>query len=108
MAARAVRAEFEAGEMLAFAPRLLFIEILNIAGRRWRLSAPQLEQLASTLPNLGLQLVEPYLPVVARWIIHGLTAYDAAYVAVAEQTGAQLITDDHEILRVAPDLSRAL
>jgi predicted nucleic acid-binding protein len=107
-AARAVRAEFEAGAMLAFAPPLLFIEILNIAGRRWHMSAPQLEQLASKLPNLGLQLIEPDLSVLARWIIHGLTAYDAAYVAVAEQTGAGLITDDREILRIAPNLSRAL
>lgn len=107
-AARAVRAEFEAGKAVAFAPPLLFLEILNIAGCRWRLPAPQLKQIASTLPNVGVQLVEPDLAVVARWIIEGLTAYDAAYVAVAEQTGALLITDDREILRVAPNLSRPL
>jgi predicted nucleic acid-binding protein len=107
-AARAVRARFEAGEMVVFAPPLLFIEILNIAGRRWHMPAPQLEQLASTLPNLGLQLIEPDLSVLARWISHGLTACDAAYVAVAEQTGAGLITDDREILRIAHDLSSAL
>jgi predicted nucleic acid-binding protein len=41
-------------------------------------------------------------------INEGLAAYDAAYVAVAEQTGARLITDDREILRVAPDLSGPL
>ncbi len=107
-AARAVRAEFEAGKAIAFAPPLLFLEILNIAGCRWRLPPPQLEQLASTLPSLGFELVEPELPVIARWIVKGLTAYDAAYVAVAEQTGAQLVTDDREILRVAPNLSSPL
>jgi predicted nucleic acid-binding protein len=107
-AARTVRTDFEAGRTLAFAPPLLFLEILNIAGCRWRLPAAQLERLASTLPGLGFQLVDPDIPLVARWIVHGLTAYDAAYVAVAEQTGAQLITDDREILRVAPNLSRPL
>jgi predicted nucleic acid-binding protein len=107
-AARAVRTRFEAGQVLAFAPPLLFLEILNVAGCRWRLSATRLESLASTLPELGFQLIEPDLLLVARWINEGLTAYDAAYVAVAEQTGARLITDDREILRVAPDLSGPL
>jgi len=53
-----------------------------------------------------VQLVEPDLAVVANWIIEGPTAYDAAYVAIAGQTGAPLITDDREILRGAPNLSR--
>ena len=107
-AARAVRTRFEAGQVLAFAPPLLFLEILDVAGCRWRLSATRLESLASTLPELGFQLIEPDLLLVARWINEGLAAYDAAYVAVAEQTGARLITDDREILRVAPDLSGPL
>jgi predicted nucleic acid-binding protein len=107
-AARGLRAEFEAGRLIALAPPLLFLEILNIAGRRWRLPGPAVEQLASALPKLGLQLVEPDLTSVAHWIIGGLTAYDAAYVAVAEQTGAPLITDDAEIARVAPKISISL
>ncbi len=107
-AARALRTEFEAGRARVFAPPLLFLEILNIAGRRWRLPAPQLDRLASTLPKLGLQLVEPDLLIVARWVNHGLTAYDGAYLAVAEQTGVALITDDREILDAAPNLSRPL
>lgn len=107
-AARALRSEYEAGELLAFAPALLFIEILNVAGRRWHLPEQQLDALASALPRLGLQLVEPDLSVIARWINRGLTAYDAAYLAVAEQTGARLITDAREILHAAPDLSSPL
>jgi predicted nucleic acid-binding protein len=106
--ARAVRKEFEAGEALVFAPPLLFIEILNVAGRRWRLTSAQLERLAGALASLGFDLVEPDLLAVARWTAQGLTAYDAAYVAVAEQTGAQLITDDDEIVRVAPQLTMSL
>ncbi len=107
-AAREVRDRFEAGRSLAFAPPLLFIEILNIAGRRWRYAAEPLEQLAATLPRLGFELVDPDLRTIARWTARGLTAYDAAYLAVAEQTGARLITDDDEIIQKAPELTTSL
>ncbi len=107
-AAREIRTRFEAGQLLAFAPRLLFLEILNIAGRRWRLPPAQLQRLAAILPNLGLQIIEPKLPVLAHWVANGLTAYDAAYVAIAEQTGALLITDDRGILSLAADLTAPL
>jgi hypothetical protein len=33
---------------------------------------------------LGLDLLEPELAGIARWVGAGLTAFDAAYVAVAE------------------------
>ena len=107
-AARELRARFEAGQLLAFAPPLLFLEILNVAGRRWRLRPAELQRLAAILPNLGLQIVEPELAVLANRVANGLTAYDAAYVAVAEQTGALLITDDRGILSVAADLTAPL
>ena len=107
-AARALRTEFEVGRLVAFAPPLLFLEIINVAGRRWHLSDGELRQLATTLPRLGLGTVEPELELVAGWVSKGLTAYDAVYVSVAEQTGAQLITDDREILAVAPSLTRSL
>jgi predicted nucleic acid-binding protein len=107
-AARALRARFEAGELRVLAPPLLWLELLNVAARRWRWAHARLEQLATTLPNLGFELLEPGLASVARWAANGLTAYDAAYVAIAEHTGAQLITDDDEILRAAPKLATAL
>ena len=47
-------------------------------------------------------------PRLAHWSAKGLTAYDAAYVALAEQTGARLVTDDAEIVPTAPDLAIAL
>jgi hypothetical protein len=34
--ARSLRAAFEAGELIVFAPPLLRLEIVNLAGRRWR------------------------------------------------------------------------
>jgi predicted nucleic acid-binding protein len=107
-AARRLREHFEAGELRALAPPLLWLEVLNVAARRWRWTQGQLEQLATSLPELGFEVLEPELPDVARWTACGLTAYDAAYVALAEQTGVELITDDAEIVRLASEQATAL
>jgi predicted nucleic acid-binding protein len=106
--ARQLRAQFEAGELRVLAPQLLWLELLNVAARRWGLPQSQLEKLAVTLEQLGFELLEPELPSVARWAANGLTAYDAAYVAVAEHAGAQLITDDEQIVAIAPRVATAL
>ena len=107
-AARQLRAQFEAGELRALAPALLWLELLNVAARRWGWPQSQLEQLAVTLEQLGFEVLEPELARVARWAANGLTAYDAAYVAVAEHAGAQLITDDEQIVAIAPGVATAL
>jgi predicted nucleic acid-binding protein len=107
-AARGLRERFEAGEFRVLAPPLLWLEVLNVAGRRWHWTGAQLDQLAETLPELGFELIDPELAGVARWAANGLTAYDAAYVAVAEQAGARLVTDDAEIVRTAPEVATAL
>jgi predicted nucleic acid-binding protein len=99
--ARRLRAQFEAGELRVLAPQLLWLELLNVAARRWGWPQPPLEQ-------LGFEVLEPELLSVARWAANGLTAYDAAYVAVAEQAGVQLITDDDQIVATAPKVATAL
>ena len=107
-AARRLRERFEAGELRALTPPLLWLEVLNVAARRWGWGEDQLEQLATSLPELGFEMLEPELSDIARWSASGLTAYDASYVAVAERAGVELITDDAEIVRVAPELAIAL
>lgn len=107
-AARRLRREFQAGKLRVVAPPLLWLEILNVAARRWHWSASQLDRLAASLPELGFEEVEPELEGVAEWAAQGLTAYDAAYVATAEEAGIPLITDDAEICRIAPDASESL
>jgi predicted nucleic acid-binding protein len=107
-AALKLRERFEAGQLRALAPPLLWLEILNVAARHWHWTAAQLEQLAVALPELGFELIEPQLSGIARWATDGLTAYDAAYVAVAEQAGVKLVTDDAEIVRTVPELAAAL
>jgi predicted nucleic acid-binding protein len=107
-AARRLRERFEAGELRTLAPPLLWLEVMNVAARRWRWTQSQLEQLAMSLPELGFDLLEPELSGIASWSARGLTAYDAAYVAAAEHAGVVLITDDEEIVRIAPELATAL
>lgn len=107
-AAHSLRARYEAGELRVLAPPLLWLEIVNVAARRWGWTRGQLQKLVGALTSLGFEIVEPDLGAVARWAARGLTAYDAAYVAVAEQTSAPLVTDDEEVARLAPRLTTPL
>jgi predicted nucleic acid-binding protein len=107
-AAQRLRDQFEAGDLHVVAPPLLWLEILNVAARRWRWGQVQLEDLAASLPELGFELIDPKLSEVAEWAARGLTAYDAAYVATAEAAGVPLVTDDAEICRVAAEAAEPL
>lgn len=106
--ARSLRAMYEAGELAVLAPPLLRLEIINIAGRRWQWSEDALVGLAVALDELGFEYEEPELACVASWTARGLTAYDAAYVALAEARTASLITDDDLVVAVAGDVATAL
>lgn len=103
--ATTLRREFIAGELVVSAPPLLRLEVLNVAGRQWRRTNVQLQELVAVLDDLDIDYVEPDLGEVAAWVGRGLTAYDASYVALSEITGAPLVTDDREILDLAGDLA---
>jgi predicted nucleic acid-binding protein len=103
-----LRAEYEEGRLVVVVPSLIFLELLNVAGRRWGWGEEDLAELASALDDLGLDVREPELSSVAAWVSRGLTAYDAAYVSLAEQNRIDLVSDDSEILRVAGELARPL
>jgi predicted nucleic acid-binding protein len=107
-AARSLRARFETGDLAVVVPRLLHLEIVNVAGRRWRWPQKRLLDLALALEDLQLDLREPPLLTIAQWTARGLTAYDACYVALAESVGVPLITDDDLILTTAPRVAFAL
>jgi predicted nucleic acid-binding protein len=101
-----LRGEYESGNLAVVAPTLIHLEILNVAGRRWRWEAQALQELAEALDDLSFDLVDPDLAKVATWVAAGLTAYDAAYVAVAEAAAIPLFTSDERILSVAPRIAR--
>lgn len=107
-AARALRDRYEHGDLLVAVPPLLFLEILNVAGHRWRWDDPSLQELAAALEGLGFEVERPPLDCVAAWVTKGLTAYDAAYVALAEHREARLVTSDLEILAVAGGVATEL
>jgi predicted nucleic acid-binding protein len=106
--AMALRKEFEEGQVSVVVPSLVFLEILNVAGRRWGWEEDALVDLASALEELGFDVREPELASVATWVAHGLTAYDATYVALAEHSRVELVSDDEQILEVAGDRARPL
>ena len=104
-AAVRLRDEFEAGQLIVVVPPLLFIELLNVASWRWRVDPPYLFDLARTMVGYGFVVREPDLEDVARWSARGLTAYDACYVALAEERGTTVVTDDRQMVAVAPALA---
>lgn len=106
--ALAMRATYVEGNLVVLSPGLLALEVLNAAARRWRWPTPQVVELAAHLDQIGFEWREPDLERVAGWTGKGLTAYDAAYVALAEQCGVDLWTDDAGILDVASPVARPL
>lgn len=104
-AARSIRAAFQAGRLVAFAPSLLTLEILNTAGRRWGWDEAQLIELVEALDEIGILRTDPEPTRVASWTAVGLTAYDATYVALAEAEGVRVVTDDDRILALAPEVA---
>lgn len=106
--ARALRGAYEAGGLVVVVPALLYLEVLNVAGRRWGWDADALLRLVAGLEDLGFELADPALASVAAWTARGLTAYDAAYVAIAEERGIHVVSDDRVVLDVAGPLARPL
>jgi predicted nucleic acid-binding protein len=107
-AARALRDQFVAGQLDAVVPRLLLLEVLNIAGRRWSWPADDVTTLADALAALPWRVSDPPLDLIATWVGRGLTAYDATYVALAESLDGVVVTDDKRLLDIAGDLARPL
>lgn len=90
------------------APPLLYLEVLNVAGRRWRWHEEALLELLRQVGRTGLLIEEPPLHGITRWVAQGLTAYDASYVALAEAHECGLVTADAQILELASEIARGL
>ena len=85
------------------APPWIDLEVLNVGARRRRLGEAELQLLAAALEGLPINRFEPVLGDVARWSAKGLSAYDASYVALAEEIDARLLTRDADILALLPE-----
>ena len=106
--ALALRRRFHEGELGVIVPPLLALEALNVAARRWRWQEAALVNFVGVLARFGFDVREPDLDGVARWAARGLTAYDAAFVALAETESIPLITSDELVLELAPGVAQPL
>jgi predicted nucleic acid-binding protein len=97
--ATALRNDFYALNVIkAIAPHLLVYEVINgivTATRRKRLDSDKALRVLDNLIELGVELkeVEP-ARVLGLALEHNLSAYDAAYLALAESEGCELWTGD--------------
>ena len=92
-----------AGALLA--PEFFWLEVINALGRRHRYTGAEMLEAVRELEELGIQTVES--DALARVIVidlverHGLSAYDAAYLGLAEAADAQLLTLDRHLAAAA-------
>lgn len=100
------RSDFEAGQLDITVPALVFLELLNVAGRQWRWAEDRLLELVRRLEVSRFEILDPRLDRIASWTARGLTVYDATYVALAEERRIPLVTSDRKILAVAMGIAQ--
>jgi len=99
-----VRARLSREEEPLHAPHLLDLEIVQVLRRGCLIRELSPHRAAEALADLrDLRIVryphEPYVPRI--WALrHSLTAYDAAYVALAEALASPLLTRDTRLASV--------
>jgi len=99
------------GEIRIVVPSLLGFEVLNgllIASRRGHLEIATALQAYRGFQALGLEVIsmEADGPEILRIAAQtGLTAYDAAYIALARREKADLLTNDTRLSQAAEKIS---
>jgi predicted nucleic acid-binding protein len=86
------------------APRAIVADALGRLARRPGWTADRLERVAVELGRLGLELHEPPVADLARFVARGLPADRAAYPALAASLDLRLETDDDELRAAAAAL----
>ena len=95
------------GADILIAPQLLLAETANVLLRKCRrgeLSSSELRELLQAVESLPIRYVEHESLLQPACVIaeaHGLSAYDALYLALAERHGARVLTSDARLETVA-------
>lgn len=105
--ALAVLDRYLTGALDLLAPALLEFEVINglrIAGKRGRIPGESVKAAARAFLDLGLKFVP--LPFYAEKTLDlaeqcDLSAYDASYLALAVESGTDLLTADKNLLKAA-------
>ena len=102
---------FRRGEELN-APHLLDLEVMHVI-RRYTLSGNlgerRAEEAIARYREIQIERYSHELLVDRIWRLRfNLTAYDAAYLALAELLGARLITTDKRLARAAPRVAELI
>jgi len=88
-------------------PEIFWVEVLNILVRRYGLPMDTVLEGLAKLDDLGLRTVQSsrgsLLTSAALMVEHGLSAYDATYLALAENVDADLLTLDRTLAAAAAD-----
>ena len=106
--ATALRNDFYAlGAIKTIAPHLLVYEVINgivSATRRKRLTSDKALEVVNNLMELGVEskTVAPGR-VLQLALEHNVSAYDAAYLALAESEGCELWTGDRPFYQAVKD-----
>ena len=86
-------------------PTFFWLEVVNVLGLRYRMTPALLVEAVVDLETLRLESTEldrPHLLLtIDAMAQHGLSGYDAAYLALAESADAQLLTTDRRLAAAA-------
>ncbi len=89
------------------APDLLFIEMASVAAKRVKIGLSTLVDAATAVSSIR-NLIDAVIPAAERAdrafrlaCEHGMSAYDGAYLALAERRSAVVITADARLIRRA-------
>jgi predicted nucleic acid-binding protein len=110
-AASDLKARYLAGDVAIAIPDLALYEIPNVL--RFKRSIPQTELNAvmQAFWQLGLEIVAPTEPLLEDAVrlsyMTGLSLYDCAYLALARQLEARVLTADMRLHRAASGLVQA-
>jgi predicted nucleic acid-binding protein len=99
------------GAIKTIAPHLLIYEVINgilTAARRKRFASDKALEAMNNLMRMGVELEEVQPERILKLALeHNLSAYDAAYLALAESKGCELWTGDRSFYQgVRSEFSR--